>query len=542
MIEQPSDLKVSLFPHQLATVYRMERLERDKFVKHDNYKTYTDIGICADMTGYGKTISVVALILRDRMEWNVEHDYVRDSVRTFSDQHVKQFESIAYLKNNTTLVLAGSSVIHQWEREFAKTNLDCITVINSRTANSVQIIDYDVVLVTPNMFNRLWERYPKVAWKRFVYDEPTTVRIPSMKSIVAGFTWFITATPCDIYSRHRSCKQSYMYKIVNIGFEHIRPIITIKNDDNFIRQSFQMPPTHHIQYNCHAPAFRAIQGLVSDRVSKLIEAGNIAGAVQALGGQKTNNIIDLVKRIKIAELEDAQSKIKRWTILNDLEKIEEWKTRESEIIRQVNELNERFEKILDDRCSICYDNLNKPVMEPSCQNIFCGACLFTWLNRKGSCPLCRRMVNKEDLIYIEREDEKEEKVNDEEKKEKLPTKEETIIKIIKEKQEGKFIIFSKYDESFEPIRNVLKENKIPFIEIKGIVETRTKNIERFRKGDINVAFLNSNTDSSGINMQETTDIIIYHTMGEATKNQILGRANRIGRKIPLYVHNLLSGT
>jgi SNF2 family DNA or RNA helicase len=69
---------------------------------------------------------------------------------------------------------------------------------------------------------------------------------------------------------------------------------------------------------------------------------------------------------------------------------------------------------------------------------------------------------------------------------------------------------------------------------------RKKQLEKFQNGDATVAFLNSRTDSSGINMQETTDIILYHKMDENITKQIIGRANRIGRKNSLRVHYLLS--
>ena len=35
-----------------------------------------------------------------------------------------------------------------------------------------------------------------------------------------------------------------------------------------------------------------------------------------------------------------------------------------------------------------------------------------------------------------------------------------IIKIVKEKKDGSFIIFSEYDSSFYPITHILKENNI----------------------------------------------------------------------------------
>ena len=51
-------------------------------------------------------------------------------------------------------------------------------------------------------------------------------------------------------------------------------------------------------------------------------------------------------------------------------------------------------------------------------------------------------------------------------------------------------------------------------------------------------FLNSNFNGAGINLQEATDIILYHEMPLNVQNQIIGRANRIGRTEALNVHHL----
>jgi SNF2 family DNA or RNA helicase len=76
------------------------------------------------------------------------------------------------------------------------------------------------------------------------------------------------------------------------------------------------------------------------------------------------------------------------------------------------------------------------------------------------------------------------------------------------------------------------------VEIKGHVKTIEKNLEYYRSGIIKVLFLNSNTSAAGINLQGTTDIILYHQMSTNNENQIIGRANRIGRDIDLDVHHL----
>ena len=88
--------------------------------------------------------------------------------------------------------------------------------------------------------------------------------------------------------------------------------------------------------------------------------------------------------------------------------------------------------------------------------------------------------------------------------------------------------------------NIIPEvsDNIECKEIKGRSETREKIIKRFKEGDIKVIFLNSRNNGAGINLQECTDIILFHAMNHSIETQILGRANRIGRKSELYVHRL----
>ena len=86
---------------------------------------------------------------------------------------------------------------------------------------------------------------------------------------------------------------------------------------------------------------------------------------------------------------------------------------------------------------------------------------------------------------------------------------------------------------------MLDTNKISFTLVKGSWQTRQGSIDSFKNGDIQVIFLNSKFNAAGINLQESTDIILYHTMDLSTQQQIIGRANRIGRTKPLNVHHIL---
>ena len=122
---------------------------------------------------------------------------------------------------------------------------------------------------------------------------------------------------------------------------------------------------------------------------------------------------------------------------------------------------------------------------------------------------------------------------------KLKTKQEKIIELLNVDTDKKFIIFSNYNETFDIIRDLFYENNIQFTEIYGNFQTRSKQIDSFKKGNIQVLFMNSYENNAGINLQEASDIILYHKMPEDFETQIIGRAHRIGRKIPLTVHHLI---
>ena len=121
---------------------------------------------------------------------------------------------------------------------------------------------------------------------------------------------------------------------------------------------------------------------------------------------------------------------------------------------------------------------------------------------------------------------------------KILTKQQTVAKIIKDNPHGKFIIFSGFEETFVNIRACLNSDGIKYGEIFGKKENRETIVNQFKHGDITVLFLNSINSGDGLNLQEATDIILYHNVSTGLETQILGRANRIGRNIDLSVHHL----
>lgn len=540
MVQQPKKLSITLFPHQLACIYNMEKLETNEPIITDEYTKQTKIGINGDATGYGKTLSMIGLIIRDKMEWDLDLPYVEEIITTEANGLIRTRIFKRYDKLPCTLILVSQSIIGQWEKELDKTELKYTSIISKKYLDNLNINDYDVILTIPTMYNKLILDYKNYVWKRFIFDEPGHLRVASMKQIKAGFYWFVTATPNSIVFYHKDCK-GFMKDILSPCWfdfnKHFNDIL-IQNDPEFVKESFSLPVINNYYYDCLQPVFNTISDFVSDNIKSMIEANDIVGAISVLGGGKSSNIIELIKDKKTKEINDINNKLIFYGNRNDQEKIEFYTDKKEHILKQLEEIDKRFNDMINGTCYICYENITEPVMEYNCQTILCGKCLLKWLQCNKSCPLCRHNIDSKSLIYIDNKSHQSEKCLDKINEPRILTKNEQIIDIINKNKNGSFLIFSNYDNSFKSICNVLDENNIQFAQIKGNIKTRERNINLFKTKAIPVIFLNSNYNSAGINLQEATDIIIYHNMSDSTKNQIIGRAQRIGRKLPLNVHHL----
>ena len=432
------DFKIKLYKHQLASIYNMENLEEEQVVYcSDGLIKQTKVGLNCDCTGYGKTLSILGLITRDKMLWDLNTPFVVENIQTESGGLIITRKIKRYVKMPMNLVLVSSSLVHQWENEIKKTNLTYFIVSNKKKLEDMDLSIYNIVIVIPSVYNVLMQIYSKKAWKRFIYDEPGHLRVSGMKKITAGFYWLITATPEEIINQHKNCRESFMKKLLlDDGLTPIKSQFNgmiVKNREEFVKASFSMPRTFEYYHECYQPILKTLSGFVNNTLHKLIESGNIEGAINHLGG-KTNNLIELVKQNKQDKLIKLNKKL---SYLSSLEDIEESKfiTIQKEIDNLNNDLDEiekRTIEILKGNCSICMQVFSEPILETNCQNIFCGKCFLKWIEKSRSCPLCRADVCKDNIIYLTTNIK--EKDNYIQEKEKKITQIEMVIKIIKEKK------------------------------------------------------------------------------------------------------------
>ena len=537
-IEQPNNLDVKLYRHQKVSVSRMEVLEKYKrFSIKDRYNCETEFGILGDIPGYGKSYSIVALILRDKMDWDIKEEHLKNNIQILNDS-IRLTSTIFKKRTRTNLILCSLSIMNQWKIYFSKApSLSVYEITSNKHITDYEMNKYDVVIVSSNRYNDFIISVGDIVWKRFIFDEASSTHIPKMKHIEFGFMWLITAT-YEYLHAFKGTKDHFLTNFMrNIPYQFLEYFL-IKNTESFIKESFQMPPIQIINHQCINPRIlKILRNHIDEETRIMISAGNIKGAISKLGGNiySTTNLIDIVKKKKQEKITNCLQSIDFWEKRGNKKEADQWKDRLKILENDMKEIEEKYKGMLTDDCSICYEELQNHTMVSCCQNIFCGNCIMKWLETNhNTCPLCRQIIRPSDLAFIG--DDKKEK--EEEKKEEKKTKKQIVINIIQNcvRQNRKVILFSSYDESFDIIRHDLIENKIDFAELSGQRSVRESKLEKFIDGRINVIFLNSRFNGAGINLEVADDVILYHKMNDGLKKQVMGRALRIGRKESLVVH------
>lgn len=210
---------------------------------------------------------------------------------------------------------------------------------------------------------------------------------------------------------------------------------------------------------------------------------------------------------------------------NDMKKMEDDITSMKE---QLSTLKERLTDISKDSCSICFENaMSYPCITPCCSKVFCGSCILEWLLRSNCCPLCRTSFKGNELIQISSE-------TDPRELESLPTKLNALIDFIDKNPDGRFIVYSRFENTFLHL-----SEKFSTITFQGNKDSIVKILEKFEKGSIKVILFDNKYSGAGLNIQTATHFISMHKLPPQEKKSLLGRANRFGRKVSLEFIELL---
>jgi hypothetical protein len=573
-IEQPNNLKIQLKEHQKTAIYHMRKLEIDKYITHtydeDTYylsghilqtlglqnsdiktiKINTSYGILADKVGSGKTLMIVGLI---NNLINLPDTEKILSSSLYSSVSIK--DNKRSLKTN--LILVPHSLTSQWSDAFKNSKLKYYVITKRKDIDYLEFDDYiedicedlvidpdqcvqyyDVIVCSANMFADYFQKFRTTKYSRIIIDEILQIKLPADFNWCCNFIWFITATPSGLYSIRRH----YIKELIN-GMMNYYNLLMIKNNDDFVAQSMKLPDIIFKKIKCLTPKeLIAIKDFIPNDIINMINANNIPEALKKLNCNidTTDNIFNILTKRTQIDINDEEARLEYIKKVN----YNDQKTKEEAIKKSTDKINglkdrlqnikRRIDNFSEDNCPICFENNNKPVIVSCCNNIICLKCI---VNVKNICPFCRKQITTSMMNILDNSYKKkiEENSNDEKLKDKIVN----LIDIVKNKKEGRFLVFSSYDETFSDIIKRFDQNKITHSSILGGISHINNVINDFTAGKINVLMMNAKHYGSGLNLQMATDIIIYHEMPKELETQVIGRAHRLGRKDNLVVHYLL---
>ena len=121
----------------------------------------------------------------------------------------------------------------------------------------------------------------------------------------------------------------------------------------------------------------------------------------------------------------------------------------------------------------------------------------------------------------------------------LPKKQDALLQVMKDNPEGRFLVFSRFDNPFETIEAAVQELGVQVKHVKGNKDAVASTLRAFESGSLRCLLLNSKYAGAGLNITAATHVILLHAMTHEEEKQVLGRAYRIGRKGALTFVKLL---
>lgn len=123
----------------------------------------------------------------------------------------------------------------------------------------------------------------------------------------------------------------------------------------------------------------------------------------------------------------------------------------------------------------------------------------------------------------------------------LGNKLKSVLSVLKQTPTGsQAIVYCKHIQIFDKLGTILRDAGIKYCQLDaGTIEEIDKLIARYKTGDIQVFLGHAALFGQGLNLENTTDIVFLHRMDNMTDHQVVGRANRPGRKDSLRIWYML---
>lgn len=540
---------IQLYEHQRAEINQMRRVEANQtFIDKDFERGETRLGLLLDEPGTGKSYTILGHALtsekptiKTSFQCSLQTTLVSVSKETQTREMNTQID--------TTIIIAPKHTYAQWKKYVSNMTNDYLSFrrCDAYFRKNIQSIgQYSIIIVHETIHNNIvfyLNYYLQRPVSRVVYDEADTIKIESQSMFPACFYWCVIS---DInFAQRNSVSETRYHKFGNNISENMRALlkdglhasritshaISVGSSKAFIEHSTGgLPEPRWISVPVHIN--RATSILSTYEKSKRTIISQAAAGNAPLSQDRDGNVvrlIDIMTRkyereaiMKEREAEQAETQ-------NEAEHL----NKEAEHNRNIaEEIRHKAEKRMEDgSCCVCLDEIedngNSVALGGCCMKMLCIECSNEWfkIQNQHKCPFCRTPHALNNLITKSEQDNSSSTYI-------YKKPDDAVVNIAS--QSNSCIIYCEMQD-IRKIENGLINNNVAYHTISG--DTNVEPIlQNFRDGAINVVLLSGIHASRGMNMEFVDDLIL--TVEPSFKQQVIGRAQRIGRTKPLNVYTL----
>ncbi|CAH9083615.1 unnamed protein product [Cuscuta epithymum] len=552
-------------------------------------------GILADAMGLGKTVMTIALILA-RLGKGIPDDpelLVEDMAITEYSQSRDGHAKNRRVKGGT-LIVCPMALLGQWKDELeAHSQPDSISVFvhygGDRSSDPRAIAEPDVVLTTYGILTAAYKRdldnsiFHKVDWHRVVLDEAHTIKSWKTIGAKAAFTlsahcrWCLTGTPLqnnveDLYSLlcflhvEPWCNWAWWNKLIHKPYENgdqralklikaiLRPLMLRRTKDTKDKEGrpiLVLPPTDIQIIECEQSVeerdfYDALFKKSKVQFDQFVAQGKVL--------HNFANILELLLRLRQCcnhpFLVMSRGDTDKFADLNKL--AQRFLEPSPDSASQKVPTRAYIEEVVGDirngentECPICLESADDPVLTP-CAHRMCRECLLSsWRTTAvGLCPICRRVLNKNELITCPSASrfrvDVEKNWKESSKVKKLL---ECLHRLSRSGSGEKSIVFSQWTSFLDLLEIPLKRSGIGYLRFDGRLsqKQREKVLKEFSETQEKMVLLMSlKAGGVGLNLTAASNVFLVDPWwNPAVEEQAIMRIHRIGQKRTVCVRRFI---
>jgi len=467
----PKDCAIKLWPHQEAMLHRVRGIEKAGYLCKTEH-TEASFARYMDKRDAPKAEMVCLGVMNDPP----------GSGKTYAIlSHI-----LSDNNKGPTIIIVPQNIYAQWresiEKVFKNQLSKCLFSMSYADVMSIygnpQQVNYYKVILLQDSFA---EAYLKVLNDnsigvcRIVIDEVDIMDKFVCSSVKTQFVWLMSAS-------YKDQKRLGPYYI-----ENHRKVIC-KCDDAFVKKSLNLPDPSNRIIKCDDEHIMAFDGILKPTEMKSLHAGDL----------------NIVNRIM-----NKSGLVTSTTIKDTIKDYAEYLYRKSDGLEDVLKELEKMPILLGDERLIKERNLL--IDKKNQLEVF----------RNNSKLLSERMEVLPELSTLAF------------KENNLKT--EFVDKMLADRN-SRWLIFNDNTNVLIKVQSYLQDKNIKCEMLDGgnqkLIE---KTLKDYKEGDVQVLLLNSMIEGAGMNLENTTHLVFMHKTQEKFIEQVVGRAQRYGRKAPLNI-------